>query len=200
MTKYFHSKGLGAEVLSYISNDSDFLLTSAIIGEDCTYKKYFMNPKRLCDTLAQELRRLHETDYTGCPIMDKTCEYLAKAEKNYFTENYDKSSFPDSFGYRCAKEAYNALVSGKNELQSKVLLHVDYCLPNTILNNWKFSGFIDVGRGGVGDRHIDIFWGTWTFWFNFKTNKYYERFLDTYGKDKIDKYKLKVVAAAEVFL
>lgn len=199
MTEYFYSKGLGAEVLNYISDDSDWLLTTAVIGEDCVHEGYLNDPNRLCDTIAYELRKLHETDYTGCPVPDRTAEYLAGAEKNYCMGNYDKSHFPDSFGYRSAKEAYDVLTAEKDALQSKVLLHGDYCLPNITLNNWKLSGFIDVGNGGVGDRHIDIFWGVWTLWFNLKTNKYYERFLDAYGRDKADESILKIVAAAEVF-
>lgn len=199
MTEYFYSKGIGAEVLKYISGDSDWLLTAAVLGEDCMHKKYLMNPERLCDTMAYQLRKLHETDYSDCPIMDRTAEYLALAERNCHTGNFDKSQFPDSFGYHSAKEAYDVLTNGKDALKSKVLLHGDYCLPNIILNNWKLSGFIDVGSGGVGDRHIDIFWGVWTLWFNLKTNKYRERFLDVYGRDKVDEEILKIVAAAEVF-
>lgn len=199
MTEYFYSKGLGAEVLNYISDDSDWLLTTAVIGEDCVHEGYLMDSKRLCDTIAYELRKLHEIDFTGCPVWDRTAEYLAEAEKNYHTGNYDKSHFPDSFGYCSAQEAYAVLTAEKEALQSRVLLHGDYCLPNIILNNWKLSGFIDVGCGGVGDRHIDIFWGVWTLWFNLKTNKYYERFLDAYGRDKVDESILKIVAAAEVF-
>lgn len=199
MTEYFYSKRLGAEVLSYIPDDCDWLLTTAVNGEDCAHKEYLTNPKRLCDTIAYQLRKLHETDYTDCPVSDRTAEYLAGAEKNYRTGNYDKSQFPDSFGYRSAKEAYDILAAEKDALQSKVLLHGDYCLPNIILNDWKFSGFIDVGCGGVGDRHIDLFWGIWTLWFNLKTNRYQERFLDAYGRDKVDESVLKIVAAAEVF-
>lgn len=199
MTEYFHSKGLGAEVLAYISNDCDWLLTAAVIGEDCVHERYLADPKRLCDTIAQELRKLHETDYAGCPIMDRLTGYLASAEENYHTGNYDKTHFPDSFGYCSAKEAYAVLTAGKDSLQSKVLLHGDYCLPNIILNNWKLSGFIDVGNGGVGDRHIDIFWGIWTLWFNLKTDKYRERFLNAYGRDQVDESVLKIIAAAEVF-
>ena len=199
MTEYFHAKGLGAEVLNYISNGSDWLLTTAVMGEDCVHEEYLMNPKRLCDIIAYELRKLHETDYTDCPVPDRTTEYLATAEKNYRTGNYDKSQFPDSFGYRSAEEAYDVLTKEKDALQSKVLLHGDYCLPNIILNNWKLSGFIDVGCGGVGDRHIDLFWGAWTLWFNLKTNKYCQRFLDAYGRDKADESILKIVAAIEVF-
>lgn len=199
MTKYFYSKGIGAEVLHYISDESDWLLTAAVMGQDCLHERYLMNPKRLCDTMACELRKLHEMDYTNCPVQDQTAEYLARAEKNYRTGNYDKSHFPDSFGYHSAKEAYNVLTAGKGALQSRVLLHGDYCLPNIILNNWALSGFIDVGSGGVGDRHIDIFWGTWTLWFNLQTNQYHERFLDAYGRDKADESMLKIIAAAEVF-
>lgn len=200
MTAYFYAKGLGAEVLQYISEDrGDWLLTAAIEGEDCTYERYCANPERLCDTLATELRRLHETDYTGCPVSDRTAEYLATMEAHYRTGQYDQSHFPDSFGYRSAEEAYAVLTAGKAALQSKVLLHGDYCLPNIILHGWKWSGFIDVGSGGVGDRHIDLFWGTWTLWHNLKTNRYRERFLDAYGRDKVQVELLKTIAAAEVF-
>ncbi|UWI44067.1 aminoglycoside 3'-phosphotransferase [Lactobacillus paragasseri] len=199
MTQYFHSKKLGAEVLNYTSNDHDWLLTKAVVGHDCIDSEYLNYPKRLCDTIATELRKLHEIDYSDCPVMDRTAEYLAKAENNYRTGNYDKSSFPNSFGYRSAEQAHEVLTTGKDVLKSKVLLHGDYCLPNIILNNWKFSGFIDLDCAGVGDRHIDLFWGTWTLWFNLKTNQYYDRFLDAYGRDKVDEELLKVVAAAEVF-
>lgn len=106
MTEYFYTKGFGAEVLDYISNESDWLLTSAVAGEDCADRRYLEEPKRLCDTIAQELRKLHETDYSGCPIPDRTAEYLAGAERNYDTGNYDKSQFPDSFGYCSAAEVF----------------------------------------------------------------------------------------------
>ena len=48
MTSYFHSKGLGAEVLSYhTSAEGDRLLTAAVRGEDCTHAAYLEDPKRL---------------------------------------------------------------------------------------------------------------------------------------------------------
>lgn len=199
MTEYFHSKGIGAEVLGYHSDASDFLLTAQIVGEDCIYERYLADPKRLCDTLAETLRELHESDYTGCPVMNRTQEYLAFAEENYRADWYDKTHFPNSFGYRSAEEAYAVLQEGKDALKCDVLLHGDYCLPNILLDNWRLSGLIDVGNGGVGDRHIDVFWGAWTLWFNLGTDRYRDRFLDAYGRDKVDESVLKIVAAAEVF-
>lgn len=200
MTSYFHSKGLGAEVIGYHTSDLyDFLLTSAVRGEDCTNHEYLSDPKRLCDAIATQLRALHEIDFKGCPVQKRMDEYLDLADRNYRTGNYDKSAFPDSFGYKSEAEAYAALNDGKAGLKNDVLIHGDYCLPNIMLDNWRFSGFIDLGNGGVGDRHVDVFWGIWTLWFNLGTNKYAQRFLDAYGRDKIDTSLIRTVAAAEVF-
>lgn len=199
MAGYFHARGLGPEVICYLSDDHDWLLTMAAAGEDCLHENYLSQPQRLCDTIAYALRRLHEMDHSGCPVPDRTAEYLAAAENNYHTGNDDRSLFPHSFGYRSAEEAHMVLMRYRDTLQDRVLLHGDYCLPNILLDNWKFSAFIDVGRGGVGDRHIDIFWGAWTLWFNLKTNRYRERFLDAYGRDEVELEKLRVIAAAEVF-
>jgi kanamycin kinase len=69
-----------------------------------------------------------------------------------------------------------------------------------MLDNWKPSGFIDVGGGGVGDRHVDLFWGKWTLNFNLKTDKYCDYFLDAYGRENFDEEMLRVIAAIEVFL
>ena len=199
MNSYFCRRGIGPEVLYYGSSEEDILLTRRVAGEDCTHQIYLDEPKRLSDTIALSLRELHEMDFWDCPIQQRTEEYIASVLSNYHTGNYDKSHFPDSFGYASAEEAYAVFMDGKDALDSKVLLHGDYCLPNIMLDGWRLSGFIDLGCGGVGDRHIDLFWGAWTLWFNLGTDEYRARFLDAYGRDAIDEDILRVVAAAEVF-
>ena len=84
-------------------------------------------------------------------------------------------------------------------LKTDVLLHGDYCLPNIMLDNWQLSGFIDLDAGGIGDRHIDLFWGMWSLGFNLKTDRYRDRFLDAYGRDQVNEDVFRVIAAAEVF-
>ena len=199
MTRYFHSKGLAAKVLTYISDESDWLLTEKIKGDDCTAAKYLEQPERLAETLGERLAFLHGTDYTDCPVPNHTERYLIKAKVNMETEQYDKSHFPDSFGYESAEQDWEVVEKQGRLLKTDTLLHGDYCLPNIILDDWRFSGFIDLDSGGVGDRHIDLFWGAWTLWFNLKTDKYRDRFFDAYGRDKIDEDMLRVVAACEVF-
>ena len=83
-------------------------------------------------------------------------------------------------------------------LKKDVLLHGDYCLPNIILDDWKLSGYIDLGSGGIGDRHIDVAWGIWTLNFNLGTTEYSDRFMDVYGRDKVEPEMLRAVAAMEM--
>ena len=199
MTQYFHSKQLAAEVLAYASYEQDWLLTRRLSGEDCISQKYLDDPIRLCDTLAELLRRLHDESHDGCPVQDLTAQRLNMAEENYRTGRYDKSMFPDNWGFSTPEEAWNMIDKNGKYLKTDTLLHGDYCLPNILLDNWKFSGFIDVGGSGVGDRHFDIFWGIWSLFFNLKTNDYCDRFLNVYGRDLVDQDALRAIAAIEVF-
>ena len=199
LNAYFHTKGLGPEVLGYTSEECDWLLTRRVRGEDCTHSLYLSDPKRLCDLMAEKLRELHETDAGDCPVQNRMETYFALAEENFHAGRYDTSYFTDIYGDASVDEIYSILEDGKEILKNEVLLHGDYCLPNIMLDNWSFSGFIDLGNGGVGDRHIDIYWGAWTLNFNLKTDKYRERFFDAYGRDKIDPDAIRIVATAEVF-
>ena len=199
MTAYFHGKGLGAEVLGYVSEEYDWFLSARVPGEDCTWRPYLDQPERLCDLIAERLRMLHELETAACPVPDHTARYAALARKNYQAGLYDTSLFPDNWGYTSAEEAWCEIERNGNSLVAEVLLHGDYCLPNIMLDNWRFSGFIDVGNGGVGDRHVDLFWGAWTLNFNLGTDKYRERFFDAYGRDKLEPDKLRTIAAFEVF-
>lgn len=199
MGDYFHKKGLAPRVLSYVSEDRDFLLTARAEGEDATHAEFLSDPKRLSVVMAEALRALHETNAGDCPVQNRMEEYLALADKNFSDEKYDLSLFGDRIVFKNAEEAYRVLCEGRHLLRSEVLLHGDYCLPNIMLKDFKISAFIDVGNGGVGDRHVDLFWGAWTLWFNLGTDAYRDRFLDAYGRDLVDEERLRVIAAAEIF-
>lgn len=191
MTKYFGKKGLSAQVIQYVSNENDYLLTTKIPGEDGISRKYIDEPTRLCDTFAQSLRMLHETSYSDCLVQHRVEAMISDVEHNYKTDNFD-----DEMALYCGTDdrskVYKEIMKFKNILKNDVLMHGDYCLPNILLNDFNFSGFIDVGYGGVGDRHYDLFWGVWTLWYNLKPNNYMERFLDAYGRDVFDSERYRI--------
>ena len=199
MDDYFHTLGLGPEMLDYQSLDRDWLLTRAVPGEDCTHKMYLEDPKRLSELLSQILRHLHSQEPAAF-LPNRLESYLTETRRNYREGKFDASLFPDNWGYASAEEAWRMVETNSGLLKADTLIHGDYCLPNVMLHNWKFSGFIDLGRAGLGDKHMDIFWGAWTLRFNLKTDAYCSRFLDAYGRENFDRELLRVVAALEVFL
>lgn len=198
MTQYFHSKGLSANVLAYISDAKDWLLTEKIHGDDSATAIYLECPERLVDLFAERLVFLHSLDYSDCPIQSHTKSYLEEAHQHYENGHFDRTQIAKK-GYSTAEEAYHIIKEQGHLLKTETLIHGDYCLPNVIIKNWIFAGFIDLELSGVGDRHRDIFSATVTFRINFKTDKYNQRFIDAYGRDKIDENILRVVAAVEVF-
>lgn len=199
MTRFLHRKGLSAEVLAYESRDRDYLLTRAVPGKDCLDKQYLDDPKRISETLGIVLRQLHETDPIGCPVQNHTKSYLDTVTRNHQEGRFDLSLFPGTPPFSDPKQAWQMVQQHSGQLKQDTLLHGDYCLPNVILDNWNFSAFIDVGCGGIGDRHIDLFWGAWSLAFNLKTDIWCSRFLDAYGRDQIDLELLRVIAACENF-
>ena len=200
MNRYFHTKGLGPEVLSYQTGDADWLLTRAIPGEDCTHLQYLSEPEKLCDTTASLLRQLHDLKAEDCPVKDRNAWYLSNAAQKHAQGYCDSGLFPGGWGFPSAQLAWEEVQRNGKYLRADTLLHGDYCLPNIMLDNWRFSGFIDLGGGGLGDRHFDIFWGIWTLFFNLKTDAFTDRFLDCYGRDRIQPELLRTVAALEVFI
>lgn len=199
MTAYLHSLGLSAEVLYYgSSKGKDYLLSRRIEGEDCTHVDYLSEPGRLCDTTAALLRELHEREGKDCPVQDKIPLYIKNVKRGFDMGHYEPDLFKGIWEFDSFEQAKQEAEKGFSLLKKEVLLHGDYCLPNIILKDWKFSGYIDLGCGGVGDRHIDIVWGIWTLNYNLGTAEYTNRFMDVYGRDLIEPEKLRMVAAMEM--
>lgn len=198
MTAYFHGKGLAAEVLAYHRDSRDWLLTRAVPGEDCLFPMYLEDPKLLSETLGILLRQLHSIDFSGCPT-DRIASYFATARHSFENGKFDPNLTPGHLGYNTPVEAWQVIETEGHLLKREVLLHGDYCLPNIMLDNWNFSGFIDLDNGGIGDRHIDLFWGAWTLWLNLKTDAYRDRFLDAYGREDVEEDKFRIIRAFECF-
>ena len=198
LTRFFHGRGLAARVEAYESGETDWLLTRRIPGEDCTHPAHLAQPERLCDTVAELLRTLHDTPVSPS-LPDRRAEALASAERNYRSGSFDRSHFPDSWGFATPEDAWRTVSENGRCLKSDTVIHGDYCLPNILLDDWRFSGFIDLGGAGLGDRHMDLFWGIWSLGYNLRTDRYRERFLDAYGRDRVNSDALRTVAAMEVF-
>lgn len=200
MNAFFHRLGLGPEVLDYFTEEADWLLTRAIPGEDCTHPRFLEDPKRLAETTATLLRKLHEQPINGCPLFNKTQSSYTRAKQGFDRGYWEPDLFETQWQFTTREEAWQVVQTNFPYLKNDTLLHGDYCLPNIMLDrDWNFTGFIDLGSGGIGDRHQDLIWGIWTLEFNLHTNAYRDVFMDAYGRDKIEPELLRTAAALDIF-
>ncbi len=197
LSRFFHGKGLGVEVVAYLSGEQDYLVTKSAVGQNLTH--FLDDPKKLCGCLADALRMLHGQKLDGAPISFRYRRYLDSANGDFSDGNYDESVLMDRFRIFSKEEAWDILQANKNRLRADTLIHGDTCLPNVIENGGKWETFIDFPMAGAGDRHIDLYWAVWSLQYNLKTDKYTDYFLDAYGRDSFDYEMLKVIAAFEAF-
>jgi kanamycin kinase len=188
MTEFFHTHGLGAEIIAYVTeNGYDFLLTNAIDGEDGISGGNLNNPEKLAAVYGEALRIIHKLPSEQCPFQGRSAEIFQEVDKNIKQSDGDFNLIPEG-----KVKAWERMKKLQHLAHDDVVIHGDYCLPNIILKDYKLQGFVDLGYGGVGDRHWDLFWGIWTLKYNLKTDKYKNIFLDAYGRNEIDSERMEL--------
>ena len=200
LTRWMHEKGMAAEVLLYLSGESDWLVTRALAGEDGIAERYLSQPERLCRRMGALLRELHEWETAGCPVPDRTGDYLAAVEAGIAGGVWSPSRTVEGrFSWKDRQEAIRLVREWGGALRRDTLIHGDFCLPNVMMNDWRLSGYIDLDNAGVGDRHIDLYWMVWSLTFNLKDGRWGDVFLDAYGRKDVQPDLLRTVAACECF-
>ncbi len=173
MQEYFAKLGLSAPLIAYEQSDGrDFLLVEAVPGEYACSETNMRDPKALAIKIGETARMLHEKNAADCPL----CDVNERALAMYRAEN--GADFPGNAGI----------------LQRDALAHGDYCLPNIFFADGAFSGLIDLGEAGLGDRHMDLVCAVWSLGYNLKTEAYAGALLDAYGRDAFDRERFMVCA------
>lgn len=199
LTQIFHEKGFGVEVVTYLSRDKDYMLTTEAKGEDATH--YLADPKHLCKVLSEAMRELHNQHF--CEVSDipeaQNLKDYRNALKKQTSENFDIGFLANYFQIRSKEEARQLMKKNYCRFTRDTLIHGDFCLPNIILEDGKFNTLIDFSMSGLGDKHIDLYWTIWSLGYNLKTEEYTDYFLDQYGRDNFDFEMLRAVAAFEAW-
>lgn len=172
--EYFHSKGLTSPLIDYVQESGrDWLLTKAVPGEYACSSGLMSDPVHLARALGETVRMLHELDVPDCPLSSANDQMLTAFEQE------QGAPFPGDLSL----------------LRSDVLLHGDMCLPNIFFDEaYRFTGFIDLGDAGPGDRHFDLYWAMWSLAYNLKTDQYNQEFMDAYGRSLFDEARYRLCA------
>ncbi|MDF2652675.1 MAG: Kanamycin kinase [Paenibacillus sp.] len=199
MTEYLARFGLSAEVLAFHKDEhKEYLVTKQIKGQDAASTAYLEQPELLCEVFADGLHRLHSISTDGCPRDNRLDGMVKRALDNCSRGKVDNGLLR-YMGCGNRNEACEEMISLVCPNEDLVVIHGDCCLPNVIVDEGKFSGFIDAGYGGIGDRHYDLFWAIWSLQHNLRSLDYTQRFIDAYGRGKIDGNRLRLCGLVSAF-
>ena len=136
-----------------------YLLMSRIPGKMSCAPTYLERPEIVLRALTDGLRLLWNTDCTGCPRDRRLPRLLQEARWRVENGLVDMDNVePETFGPEGFESPMHLLCwLEANPVPSvPVLAHGDYCLPNVFLKDGRFSGFVDVGDTGLGEKWRDI--------------------------------------------
>lgn len=160
MMRWLKDKLPVPKVLAYEEMDGkSYLLMSKIGGQMSCDTYYLEHPQMLLEGLALGLRMLWNVDIKECPCTRNLDVLLEEARVRVQHNLVDVNEVePNTFGeggFESPRHLLEWLENNRPAFEP-VLSHGDYCLPNIFLENGKVSGFIDLGRTGIGDKWNDI--------------------------------------------
>lgn len=134
MAGWFYKAGLGVEVICYIKEGQDYMLTKAANGEDCLAA--MENPRWLCEVLAKAMRRLHSTAVPDLPASKSMEDFDAALARG--NGDYCADALMQRFMIHSKEEAWEIMQKNKHRLKRDTLIHGDFCLPNVIVKDGDF--------------------------------------------------------------
>ncbi len=110
-----------------------------------------LDPWRLTAVLAWGLQQLWSLDISDCPVDQSLEARFARLESAplVMDASVSRMAFP-------TPSHLLEWLKANRPPEASVVVHGDFCLPNLFIKDWALSGFLDLGRGGVGDPWVDI--------------------------------------------
>jgi len=121
---------------------------NAVISDDPAHRKM--------EAVAHALAELHALDPGLCPYDETISVKIANAQENLGDGAVDELDFDEDHSNMTAAQLFDELVKLRPASEDVVVVHGDASLPNLLLNEGQFSGFIDCGKVGLSDRYQDI--------------------------------------------
>jgi len=142
-----------------VQEGQDWLLMTRIRGTELCKPDIMNRPTLLLDCMAEALHTLWAIPVETCPFERTVADILSHAEAAILGGRFDSSDCePETFGPGGFEDPKALLDWLKSHLprQDRVVTHGDFCLPNLFTDGKRFTGLIDVGNVGAGDRWADL--------------------------------------------
>ena len=145
------------KVKFFITHDHvEYLCMTELPGETLENYLQLWSDKQLVIRYASALKQLHsvtlDTSVPYWPLEDR----LRIAHLNLQEGAIDTNDIDPQFKHLSLQELFDEMKMIVPKDLDEVCIHGDYCFDNLLFNGDVFSGFIDMGRGGRGDRYQDL--------------------------------------------
>lgn len=161
-----------------------WLVTTALAGTPATAPDHRGDLDSLIRALGQALRRFHETpSVTDCPFDASTDMLIGRAERRIAAGLVDEAAFDDIHRGVSATDLLGyakALRPTDPDTSALVVTHGEFDVSNVIIEHGAATGFVDVGRAGIGDPYRDLAAGARSVAYHFGGNAV-GPFFDAYG-------------------
>ena len=139
-----------------IENGTSYILLEKAEGIMLEDNLYRSNPELLIELAAEGINQLQQLDISQCEFYS-TIDYKLKKAKEHIDNGLHEEVEHNKYteGINNTGEAYAYLVKNKPK-ETLVFSHGDYCFNNFFTDGNSITGYIDMGRGGVADRHQDV--------------------------------------------
>ena len=162
-----------------VYNGMTYLLMSAIPGQDASQQTLPLSPDAITRLLAEGMHLFHSVPIDGCPFDQSLDKRIAAVRER-----------PEPGG-RVDESDFDNLLRTRPASEDLVFTHGDYCLPNILLDGQtpRITGFVDLSRAGIADRHQDIALCARSLAYNLG-EEWVPLLFDSYGREFIDPAKI----------
>jgi len=145
------------QVLAFEEHEGrQHLLMSALFGRDASDPFHARDLPRLVRLLAEGMCRFHALSVADCPFEHRLDIMIEEARRRTHSGLVDETNFDDIRQGRTAEDLLVELERTRPAEEDLAVTHGDYCLPNVMIARGRISGFIDLARVGISDRHRDL--------------------------------------------
>ena len=169
-------------VLAQGSNAAgSWIATAALTGENAVADRWLTDPGPAVIAIGTGLRALHDAlPVPGCPFSWSAEDRVADARRR--AAELDPAFWHPAHRGLSVDQALAAL-DRPPAVDRLVVCHGDSCAPNTLLDaEGGWTGHVDLGSLGVGDRWADLAVATWSTEWNYGPG-WSDRLLAAYGID-----------------
>lgn len=133
-----------------------FLVTEVLPGEDGAHLLHRVDSSRTVRAFGEALAALHALPVEGCPFDGRIERRLADARARVEADLVVRDRLDPPYRRHEPSRLLEVLEGSVPDGEDLVVAHGDYALDNVVLDDGAVVGYLDVGRLGVADRHVDL--------------------------------------------